>query len=670
MVIDSSLMDHTKNVLKKFGDKYFNDGTLKKNKVIKDLNNYNNELIESLLSDKLIRDVYVQDNLNVSIFKLNEFIEMFEYKDYWKDSYTKYENRIGLHFRDEFIDDDESVVLDFPFKDTVLAAGMENDKTDDIEPFLNETMAKSEIDELFEPKILKNVKKYDIEGEHDINSFDDNDNLILKGNNLIALHSIKKRYMGKVKLIYLDPPYYFNKNVNNDTFKYNSNFKLSTWLVFMKNRLEIAKDLLKDDGSIIVQMNDDGVSYLKILMDSIFGVDNFVNQIAVKMSEPTGTKMAHTNLRLPKLKEHLLLYKKNKIKINPVMIPKEKWDVEYKTYLKNFSLADFNVLNNISNKEQINDEDIHHADEILKKIKFISINDVLKEKKIKENDKNQFLKENAFRIVQIASITGGSKKLADEKSKSNMNNAFAIKTPNGSVYFIKNNYDKSKKSPRIKILFAEKYLTVNAGDFWSDIKTTGLDSEAAGLDFTNGEKPERLIMRIINMLTEPNDLVLDFFMGSGTTQAVSMKLNRRFIGVEQLDYINTISIPRLNKVIHGEQTGISKDVNWKGGGSFVYAEVMEKNQGYMKDIQKASNKGELLNVFERILSNADIDFRVDLIKLKKQIQTNISFHDLKIELVSILDKNQLYYNYLNIDDSDIRDLMSKSDYEFNNDFYK
>ena len=146
-------------------------------------------------------------------------------------------------------------------------------------------------------------------------------------------------------------------------------------------------------------------------------------------------------------------------------------------------------------------------------------------------------------------------------------------------------------------------------------------------------------------------------------------MGRRFIGIEQMDYINTVSVPRLQKVIEGEKGGISKDVNWQGGGSFVYAELMEKNQGYLKDLQKSESIQELMEVYNRMKENADIDFRLDLEKFEEEINNFNSLDEKRRELVRILDKNQLYYNYANIDDANVRDLISDNDYEFNKSFY-
>lgn len=136
-----------------------------------------------------------------------------------------------------------------------------------------------------------------------------------------------------------------------------------------------------------------------------------------------------------------------------------------------------------------------------------------------------------------------------------------------------------------------------------------------------------------------------------------------------MDYINTVSVPRLQKVIEGEQGGISKDADWQGGGSFVYAELMEKNQGYLKDLQKSESIQELMEVYERMKENADIDFRLDLEKFEEEISNFNSLDERRRELIRILDKNQLYYNYANIDDANVRDLISDDDYEFNKSFY-
>ena len=284
MAIEAKVIEHIRSILEKFDNKYMLNGRIKKSKVIEDLDRYDHDLMEALLSDKLIHDSYTEKLANVEVFKVNQFIEMLEFKKYWEDSYTKYSNKIGLTAGGKFIDESTDVVLDFPFKDTVLKAGMSKEdlkNSDDAdEPFLNEVIAKPEIDELFEPKVLVNARRYDNSnrGGYETSSISDDDNLIIKGNNLIALYSLKKRYAGKVKLIYLDPPY----NTGSDSFGYNDKFNHSSWLTFMKNRLEIAREMLSDDGSIFIQTDDNEMPYLKVMMDSIFGRNNFIGNIVWK----------------------------------------------------------------------------------------------------------------------------------------------------------------------------------------------------------------------------------------------------------------------------------------------------------------------------------------------------------------------------------------------------
>jgi len=158
------------------------------------------------------------------------------------------------------------------------------------EIFFNEVLAKDEIERLFDPKAFVNWKRYTAKGEERIKEIkrdkDGNirENIIIKGNNLLALHSIKEQFSEKVKLIYIDPPY----NTGNDSFKYNDNFNHSAWLTFMKNRLKIAKDLLRNDGVIVIHLDDNEIHYLKILLDEIFDRENFINTITIRDSHPSG----------------------------------------------------------------------------------------------------------------------------------------------------------------------------------------------------------------------------------------------------------------------------------------------------------------------------------------------------------------------------------------------
>ena len=663
-MIDSKIMETTKSILKEFGNTYFSDkGTLKRNKVIEDLDAYTPMLMKALLANQLIHDTYTEsiviDDKSVELFKLNQFIEMFTYKEYWQDSYTKFENKIGLTAGGKFIDETADVVLDFPCKDTVLKAGMtKEDQKDADEPFLHETIAKAEIDQLLEPKIFVNATKYDQENLNGVSTdnFDD-DNLIIKGNNLIALHSLKEKYAGAVKLIYLDPPY----NTGSDSFAYNDRFNHSSWLTFMRNRLIIAKKLLSKDGVIAVQTDYHENSYLRVMLDELFGRDKFISEIAVKMSTASGPKMANISSNIPKLKDSIIIYKKESMVINkqPYKL-KESWDKEYSKILMNFTNEDRKILD-----RGIKEKDL----EVTRKtIESCRLSTLSKEFPDKKNDK-KWLHENAWRIVADKQNTGLDN-LLSKSTKFWNGDVSAVSAKQGEITLFRTDKEFGKDT-RVEIVFADNNLTEHVGDLWTDISTSGGFSEEGGVKFPTAKKPEKLLKRLIEMFSKEGDIVLDFFAGSATTLAASLKLNRKFVGIEQMDYIDQISIKRLQNVISGETTGISKDVNWQGGGSFVYAELIEKNQGYLKDVQHAETTKQLENVVNRMIAGgADFDFRVDVEKVMQDPEYQaMSLANKKQLMVKVIDKNQLYYAYSDMEDRDVQELMSESDIAFNKSFY-
>lgn len=281
MKIKPKIFDELRSALYSFGDKYLVGEELNRSKLCDSLRNYDESLLEKLFQLDFIKQHFIKEVAGQKLFQIEQLEEAILYNDYWDTSYTKYENRIGLASKGKFLEDSQDVVLDFPFKDGVLTASMTKEDNEEgyDDGFLNEVIEKDEIDRLFDKKIFVNSKRYDENGESAVTEFDeDKDNLIIKGNNLLALHSIKEKYAEKVKVIYIDPPY----NTGSDSFAYNDKFNQSTWLTFMKNRLEIAREMLTEDGSIFVQIDSFQESYLKVLMDSIFGRENFRNKITWK----------------------------------------------------------------------------------------------------------------------------------------------------------------------------------------------------------------------------------------------------------------------------------------------------------------------------------------------------------------------------------------------------
>lgn len=628
--MDTRLMQQIKDILKEF-PQYWMGEELQRPVVIDDLKSYDALLISALLKNQKIRENYSAKAGDVVIFKVQEFIDILRYKDYWADSYTKYSNTIGLSSEGKYLQYNTDVVLDFPYKDCVLEGGMTKEDAGKEEVFYNEVIARDEIDTLLSPKAFVNVKKFDAEGEHEADSFNDKDNLVIKGNNLLALHSLKERFAGKVKLIYIDPPY----NTGGDSFKYNDRFNHSTWLTFMKNRLEIAKELLSDDGSIWLNIDDDESHYLKVLADGIFSRENFLaNIIWKKKYSPQNDARYFSDMH-----DHILVYAKN---------------------LSSFS------INGLPRNEKMNSRYTNKDNDPRGPWKpgDLSVRTY--------NPKDDYpIELPSGRVVYPPS--GRSWRTSEKKLKELISE--------NRIWF----GDNGDNVPAVKRFLTDVKQTVTPQTIW-DYSEVGHNQQAIqslnklfGKNVFGTPKPELLLQRVITIGTNKDDIVLDFFMGSATTQAVAMKMNRRFIGIEQMDYINTVSVPRLQKVIEGEQGGISKDVNWQGGGSFVYAELMELNQLYMNKIVKASSKEELAVLWEELDNNGDLNFQLDKEKLTNELlkehdeqEGSITFNDLTFEeqkeiFKKSLDKNQLYVPYSEIEDANV--IISDNDKSFNHSFY-
>ena len=647
-------------------EEFLVEGILNKNKLSELARKYDAKLLNVLMREEKIKSHFFSKlEEGILVFKKDVFLQFLNNKEFLPDSFTAYKTKIGLGSRDgSLLSESRDIVLNFPYKDCILEGGQTKEDTKRSEVFFNETLAPTEITRLLDDKVFTNFKRYDKEGEHEVQEIKEDDNFIIKGNNLVVLHSLKKRYAGKVKCIYIDPPY----NTGNDSFGYNDRFNHSTWLTFMKNRLNIAKELLSDDGVIFVQCDDNEQAYLKVLMDEIFGNHNFLNCIAVKMSEPSGIKMSHVEKRLPKLKEYILLYKKNTVKLNEMKIPKENWDDEYKTVIVNLTKEELDFIKKVCKNENRIEEETHKVNQLLFKAEYKSLSEIYIVENIKtKKDKNNYNYKNAYRIFRATSISEKSTELLVKlKEKYNGRTFFSQITPQNKMYIIKGDFDITMKKPRTQVIFADEYLNYNPGDFWMDIKTTGLDNEGA-VSLKNGKKPEVLIQRILELVTNEKDLVLDFHLGSGTTAAVAHKINRQYIGIEQMDYIENVSIERMKKVILGEQGGISKNVNWQGGGDFIYCELKNDVQDYKNKVIEAQTTEDLLELLKIAKKSSFLSYRIDSKKLKEKEFLELSFANQKQLLIDIVDNNNLYVNYTDINDDKYK--VSIKDKKLNRDIY-
>ncbi|HBC3947352.1 TPA: site-specific DNA-methyltransferase [Vibrio parahaemolyticus] len=549
-------------------DRLVIDGKLAKNKIVELALNLDPELLKLLLADEHLKKHFFKDIDGVLIFDKVAFQRFVNNKSFLPDSYTEFKNKIGLSDNSHYLAESNDIVLAWPYKDCVLEGGQTKEDQKRNEIFWNETLAPEQVDTLLAPKALANFKKFDSNGEHTDFELSQNDNLIIKGNNLLALHSLMSVYRGKVDLIYIDPPF----NTEHDSFLYNDKFNRSTWLTFMKNRLEAAKELLSDSGTIYVHIDHNEGHYLKVMMDEIFGKGNFRNEIIWRYSGwnkklRTGFERRH---------DTIFMYGKS--------------DNQYfESYFEKWG----------------------SKEEYVKK---------RKQKLLTDEDGREY----------VLSDAGNGKR---------------------AKMFIEDVLEKG----------------VVVDDVWDLDKLNNSAKESVG--FTS-QKRETLLERIIKASCPEGGIVLDYHLGSGTTAATAHKLNRRYIGVEQMDYINEISVPRLQNVISGDdQQGISKDVNWQGGGSFVYCELADLASKFSDLIEQAQTTEQLIDVWNDLKNSANLSYKVDpaLFDENREAFNALEISEQKKLLIEFIDKNQLYVNYSEIDDK--TNEISENDKKLNKQFY-
>jgi adenine-specific DNA-methyltransferase len=658
------MFESLKNLLKN-DERLVSGDKLLKNKIVELGLKLDKKLIKLLLTDERIKEYFFKDIDGVLVFDKEKFVKFIDNKEFLPDSYTSFKNKIGLAVDGNYIAKSKEAVLVWPYKDCILEGGQENPDEKRREIFYNEILAPDEIDRLLDPKVFTNFKRIDKAGEHEAAEIKPTDNLIIKGNNLLVLHSLKKVFAGKVKLIYIDPPY----NTGNDDFKYNDNFNHSTWLTFMKNRLEVAKELLREDGVIFIQCDDREHAYLKVLMDEIFERENFISSIAVKVKAPSGVA---TGGLIFDVKENILVYGKRR-DIEPVdnLIEKEIINEKSKT------MESYNMLFESEGEEgeivgelETQNGKIEIRRMINYKIKKINFDEI--------DDVSKFYLNNFEKIFTTATLSGGIEQKLKEllpddglfcyyhaptkgKYKGKKIKSYAYK--NRAILFLRGSAIIKNIGSKKVVVKLEQLTNIISKDLWQGIASEG------SIKLKYGKKPEELLRIILGLITQRDDLILDFFMGTGTTCAVAHKMGRQYIGVEQLDYGENDSVARLKNVINGDQSGISKSVNWQGGGDFVYMELMKLNESYIEQIQGAKDSEALLSIWEEMKLNGFLSYRVD----PKLFDENIeAFKELPVEeqkrlLLETLDKNYLYVNYSEIDDEMYK--VKDEDKKLNKKFY-
>jgi adenine-specific DNA-methyltransferase len=618
-------------------DRLVIEGQLFKNKVIELSLALDSGLIRLLLSSDGIRRHFFQDVDGVLVFDKIKFQRFVSNKAFLPDSYTAFKNKIGLTTEGSYLTDSKEVVLAWPYKDCVLEGGQTTEDAKRNEVFWNETLAPDQIDRLLASKVLTNFKKYDKDGEHKVTSISRDDNLIIKGNNLLALHTLKQAYAGRVKLIYIDPPY----NTGSDSFKYNDTFNHSTWLTFMRNRLEIAKQILCKDGLIFIQIDDSEAPYLKVLCDEVFGKDNAIINLYVQVRFEGKTLVEDMNFQ--KLIETTLVYGRSEFsQLNKQQDEYSEvgfcWEIIETGEPEDIELGGKSV------------KLFKHGSYEIRKVE--GSEDALKEiwatgKILDGNSSGRFFRDyiegrsNTDRLGALYKVPDIGDDGLSYRYFTGPKRANATK---GKYYQGMPSYRRGDAADK------KKFLPIP--NFYQLAESFGNCRHEGGADFRNGKKPEVWISKILDLATQPDDLVLDFFVGSGSTCAVAHKMGRQYIGIEQMDYIEAITKKRLINVVEGDSTGVSKSVDWQGGGSFIYCELAKSNQIFVDQIQEAENSERLTAIWQMMQEKAFLSYRINpkTIDLASTDFTVLSLDDQKRFLIEVMDKNMLYVPASEMDD--------------------
>ena len=644
------------------------DKKLLKNKLVELVSNDDEKLLGLLLDDSEVKKHFFKKIKDSNIFLKDRFLQFITMNEFLPDSFTAFENEIGLSNDNKLITQKDEISLIFPHKDCILEGGQTKEEAGRDEIFYNTVLAPDEIDRIKEPKVLVNWKKFDKDGKHEVKEISKQDNLIIKGNNLLALYSLLPKYRGEIKLIYIDPPY----NTGNDGFKYNDRFNQSTWLTFMKNRLEVAKDLLREDGVIFISLDDTESAYCKILADGIFDKENYLATIAYQRSGSAG--LGQGGKFVVNTSESILTYAKNKEKF-------VAYNLEGGVPLELKHMKRYNgILENEGNKKLVytfKSKSTGDDVKIYKHSKFIiSTISLSNFEKRKEEILTEYLKkfDKIFRL-NIPQIENKFQHLLIEKMPDDdlYSVDYLVSRGRNKGKIVTNHYYKKQLLAWLSssaIMEDNKIIKTNKlTDFWAhgDIPKADIANEG-GVTLLRGKKPEQLVKRILDIGSKENDIVLDFFAGAGTTGAVAHKMKRRYVLIEQMDYIHDLPEARLINVINGDQTGISKDVNWKSGGSFVYTELLEWNQKYVDQLEKAKTEKEVFDIYKKIEKEKFYKYKYEPKKFNLKTFKELDLKEQKKALLDILDMNHLFVNRSSMDDTTFK--VDEKDKKLTKAFYE
>jgi adenine-specific DNA-methyltransferase len=590
------------------------DDVLSKDKVAESALSLEPELLEMLLNDETLKKHFFEKSGSVYVFDKVKFQKFILNKDFLPNNYTSFRNKVGLVTDDEYITESDEVVLVWPYKDTVLEGGQDKDDAKRTEIFWNLTLAPDQISRLLSPKALKNIQKFDSKGEVvKVEEITENDNLLIKGNNLLTLHTLKEKYRNKVKLIYIDPPY--NPDSKNNTFTYNNAFNRSTWLTFMKNRLEVAREFMANDGSLIVAIDENEQAHLGVLLKEMFR-DYEVHCITI-VHNPRGvqgTNFSYTH-------EYAFF-----------VIPRGRKSISSTTIEEDE--VDWSNLRNWGAESERADAKNCFYPVIVENGEIVGFGDVEPDN---SHPSQNVTKGNQIYVYPI-DVNGIERKWRYARQ---------------SVDAISGMLKAKQTGKRIEIEIGKTFGTYKT--VWQNKK---YDANVYGSQILKDLVPNseflfpKSLWNVYDCISavvgeDKDAIVMDFFGGSGTTAHAVLELNksdggnRRFILCEQMDYVETVTKERIRQVIL--RNGLD---------SFIYAELADANEEFVQKIKTSKSLDELSRIWTEMQERAFLSHRAT-----SNIQASISenLHSLdKNEfatfLLEILDHNMLYVPFTEIDD--------------------
>ena len=596
-------------------ERYLIDGMLSKDKVAEDALAMDSDLLKVLTTNESIKNHFFGKVGTILIFDKVKFQKFVLNKDFLPDNYTAFRNKVGMNKNDEFITESNDVVLVWPYKDCVLEGGQDEEDAKRAEIFWNLTLAPDQITRLLSPKALSNFEKYDDKGKKiALENVTEKDNLLIKGNNLLALHTLKGKYRNKIKLIYIDPPY--NPDSKNNTFTYNNSFNRSTWLTFMKNRLEVAREFLSPDGSLIIAIDENEQAHLGVLLKEMFR-DYEIHCITI-VHNPRGTQ-AYNFSYTHEYAFFVIPRGRKSIGARP----KEKDEVNFRNFRRDGLESERNFAKNCFYPILIQDGEI------------IGFGDVCKDD---EHPKKSFTRGKITYVYPIDSNNVERKWGYARQTVAEISDQLRCKESRAGEFEI----EMGRTSGRYKTHWIDSRYDANA------YGTKLLNDLVPNAEFLFPKSLWNVYDCLYAIVGEdPEAIVMDFFAGSGTTAHAVLEMNksddgnRKFILCEQMDYVETVTKARIREVIKRN-----------GKDSFVYAELSAANEQFVEMIRDAETIDELQNIWNEMQERAFLSYRANSVinSISKISLSGLDKKEFKTFLLEILDHNMLYVPYSEMED--------------------